>query len=683
MFTNVRVMTIIAILIIVIAININAFTQDYILVPVADATLRGGEYSNTNYGLDSILVIKNEGNPGATKYWREAVLKFDLSQIEGPIISAILKLFDFGNLNSFVVDSINHVAYFIEDDNWNEMTVAYNTRPPKSCTVLGEWWTYKSREEIPGRLYSGWYECELLLSKISEQINGDKILSLNIYAITKKVSGNDPDTYSAYCSKDHSNSNLRPRLEITTYIPQADWKVPIRIDGADTSFIRTFGGDVDATQGFDNDMDIQTVPPGATYCAYFSIIDSPYSLDTDIRPWISPYIINIDWTLEIINASGIISSLSWIPENLPDNGFFTLEYDSITIDMNNENSTTVTGNSVIMIKYCSVPFIEALFGNYLALDGVDDYAEAEDHYELDVGDEEYENITVEAWVNLKPFSASQLIIKPNAYQLYTDTGNEDPIFKKPFRSLGFSIKCGNYTVSAEHLQYEEQNNFFWKSGWHHVAFAFSQEIGEVYLYMDGLRVHKSELNVSQPRIDDSNYALKIGLGLTGGIDEVRISENLRYSGYSFTIPKAPFEPDDYTRALWHFDEPIGSTEFHDICGLDNLLIGHYGAHSLPIHIATSSDFPDEYQLLQNYPNPFNGTTTIMYQLPKTTHVTIQIYNILGTLRTTLLNEKQQQGNYKITWNGKDQRDFDMSSGLYFYFLKTEDHVRSGKMILMR
>ena len=60
---------------------------------------------------------------------------------------------------------------------------------------------------------------------------------------------------------------------------------------------------------------------------------------------------------------------------------------------------------------------------------------------------------------------------------------------------------------------------------------------------------------------------------------MRISDVVRYTG-SFHRPTAPFECDEHTRALWHFDDLPGGTTFHDSCGaVDNLMVGYTGAHT--------------------------------------------------------------------------------------------------------
>ena len=92
----------------------------------------------------------------------------------------------------------------------------------------------------------------------------------------------------------------------------------------------------------------------------------------------------------------------------------------------------------------------------------------------------------------------------------------------------------------------------------------------------------------------------------------------------------------------------------------------------------NSELPQEFSLEQNYPNPFNPQTTIAFSVPTESFVTLTIKNILGQKIATLVQEKKQPGNYKISWNAGNN-----SSGLYFYELTAGTFVAVKKMLLVR
>lgn len=90
-----------------------------------------------------------------------------------------------------------------------------------------------------------------------------------------------------------------------------------------------------------------------------------------------------------------------------------------------------------------------------------------------------------------------------------------------------------------------------------------------------------------------------------------------------------------------------------------------------------------YELGQNFPNPFNPTTVIHFSLPRGANVEISIYNLLGQQVTTLENGYHDPGIYETTWDGTDATGHTVSSGVYFYRLKTDTQVQTRKMLLLK
>ena len=93
---------------------------------------------------------------------------------------------------------------------------------------------------------------------------------------------------------------------------------------------------------------------------------------------------------------------------------------------------------------------------------------------------------------------------------------------------------------------------------------------------------------------------------------------------------------------------------------------------------SNQNIPETYSLKQNFPNPFNPSTTIRYSVPKAGFITIKVYNILGELVSTLINEYRQAGNYEIKFNGSN-----LSSGVYFYRMQAGNFVEAKKLILLK
>ena len=91
-----------------------------------------------------------------------------------------------------------------------------------------------------------------------------------------------------------------------------------------------------------------------------------------------------------------------------------------------------------------------------------------------------------------------------------------------------------------------------------------------------------------------------------------------------------------------------------------------------------SNTPESVRLQQNYPNPFNQSTVIQYALPSGGHVTLSIYNGLGQIVCTLVDEFQERGHYSIPWHPAGS-----ASGLYYYRLCTGGRVWTKKMLLIK
>jgi len=93
--------------------------------------------------------------------------------------------------------------------------------------------------------------------------------------------------------------------------------------------------------------------------------------------------------------------------------------------------------------------------------------------------------------------------------------------------------------------------------------------------------------------------------------------------------------------------------------------------------------PSNYSLEQNYPNPFNPETTIDFYVPETGKVSIKIYNVLGQLVKTLVDEVKSEGSYSVMWNGKDENEKSAVSGIYIYQMIANGYKTSKKMISLQ
>jgi hypothetical protein len=90
--------------------------------------------------------------------------------------------------------------------------------------------------------------------------------------------------------------------------------------------------------------------------------------------------------------------------------------------------------------------------------------------------------------------------------------------------------------------------------------------------------------------------------------------------------------------------------------------------------------PSEFNLAQNYPNPFNPSTKIEFTLSKPGHTTLNIYNVLGQKVATLLEMNMIKGKHQVDF---DTRAYNLSSGVYFYQIRSNEFTQIKKMVLMK
>ncbi len=95
-------------------------------------------------------------------------------------------------------------------------------------------------------------------------------------------------------------------------------------------------------------------------------------------------------------------------------------------------------------------------------------------------------------------------------------------------------------------------------------------------------------------------------------------------------------------------------------------------------ITTENSLPTDYSITQNYPNPFNPSTIISYALPKEEMVTIRVYDILGQVVKTLVNQSQSAGTHNVTFNANN-----LTTGIYFYSIQAGNFNQVKKMMLLK
>jgi len=107
--------------------------------------------------------------------------------------------------------------------------------------------------------------------------------------------------------------------------------------------------------------------------------------------------------------------------------------------------------------------------------------------------------------------------------------------------------------------------------------------------------------------------------------------------------------------------------------------------STPVDVEdiTAVNLPVQFHLNQNYPNPFNSGTNITFDLVEGGTVSLLVINLLGKTVRTLVNERLSPGSYRLEWDGLDDQNSEVASGIYFYTISQNQQSETRKMILLK
>ena len=151
----------------------------------------------------------------------------------------------------------------------------------------------------------------------------------------------------------------------------------------------------------------------------------------------------------------------------------------------------------------------------------------------------------------------------------------------------------------------------------------------------------------------------------------------------------PIDPDEPRLYTYVDDQVSNDATYWYMLGLadfsDSLPL--FGPISVTIRTAVEGENeftgPTSYQLSQNYPNPFNPETTIRYQLPERSPVSLVVYNLLGQRVRTLVEETKEAGFHQVRWDGRDEWGRTVASGIYFYHMRAGPYSEGKKMTLLK
>lgn len=135
---------------------------------------------------------------------------------------------------------------------------------------------------------------------------------------------------------------------------------------------------------------------------------------------------------------------------------------------------------------------------------------------------------------------------------------------------------------------------------------------------------------------------------------------------------------DRTYTLVDGTARAGQTYYYRLADVD--LTGRVTLHP-PVAVAVP--VPSQYRLHQNYPNPFNPVTTIRYELPKSGSVRLEVFDILGRVVRTLVDQMQEAGYHTVSWDGRNDTGEAVNSGVYYLRMEAGEHRAVVKVALVR
>ncbi len=174
-------------------------------------------------------------------------------------------------------------------------------------------------------------------------------------------------------------------------------------------------------------------------------------------------------------------------------------------------------------------------------------------------------------------------------------------------------------------------------------------VAEIKVFQDSVIIGSGELESTVYVPNFTEFVVNI---------EYTVSDTPNTAVISFTI-----DSSDVSNYLH-----IGSKWF-----IDELFFGPISAVQFDIHKQ-----PNFFNIEQNFPNPFNPSTTIKYELPELSFVTLKVYDVLGSEIIVLVNGEKSKGSYEVEFDGTN-----LSSGIYFYRLQAGGFTETKKMVLMK
>jgi len=263
-------------------------------------------------------------------------------------------------------------------------------------------------------------------------------------------------------------------------------------------------------------------------------------------------------------------------------------------------------------------------------------------------------------------------LKPDNYWLYSFSDGTD-IFS--YRILDSTIVISNINYYLVEIKDKYETDYYYNR----------QDSNNFYVRHDWSLFTNSEVKYYKKNAQLNDSWTNTFSGATNHIAYYKIidTSTIYFYGNSTKLKTLEITDSSLVDQLQYWSDDYGLLSVTDWEGASGYLLGCvidgkvYGDTIFTGIIKIDNTIPKNYYLSQNYPNPFNPTTKIDFNIPKSSYVTIKVYDILGREITTLINKELKPGRYTVDFNGNN-----LSSGVYIYVLKVNDFSEAKKMILL-
>lgn len=154
---------------------------------------------------------------------------------------------------------------------------------------------------------------------------------------------------------------------------------------------------------------------------------------------------------------------------------------------------------------------------------------------------------------------------------------------------------------------------------------------------------------------------------------------LEFKSGTMLLKKIPAESSEDAEFVFSIDKkaPIGKDTTL------TAVISMAGGQTWTANMTISVDAPTEYKLYNNFPNPFNPSTKIAFELPRASHVTLTVYDILGREVAEIANRNYPAGYSEVLWNGLNKSGEQVASGVYLYRISAGKWSAVRKMMMIK